>query len=132
MTDVAQGLSGPDVSGPAAGANPVGVRHPQDPDAARSTKAAAVLALGVAAIVTGPLVGGVVPATIGLVLAREARGDLIAGRGYLTGARHLRLGRYLALIGLGLAVASLVVASVIGLISLVDGAGAHDFPDTSD
>ena len=41
-------------------------RHPMDPDPVRSTKAAAVLALGVAAVVTGPLVGGIVPATLGL------------------------------------------------------------------
>ncbi len=91
-----------------------------------------MLALGVAAIVTGPMVGGIVPATIGLMLAREARGDMIAGRGYLTGERSLRVGRMLAWIGLGLALASLVTASVIGLISLVDGAAAHDFPDTVD
>jgi (hydroxyamino)benzene mutase len=127
MTDVAQS-----VSGPAASAPPAGVRHPQDPDPTRSTKAAAVLALGVAAIVTGPMVGGIVPATIGLMLAREARGDMTAGRGYLTGERHLRMGRMLAWIGLGLAVAALVAASVIGLITLVDGAAAYDFPDTVD
>jgi hypothetical protein len=82
-------------------------------------------------VVTGPLVGGVVPATLGLVLAREARGDLIAGRGYLTGSRQLRLGLILAWIGIGLAMAALVTASVIGLLSLADG-GAHDFPDTTD
>src|SRR6185436_17223893 len=103
MTDTAQGLPGP-----AAGAEPepagrpvpdraaaVGrsaqVRHPLDPDPVRSTKAAAVLALGVAAVVTGPLVGGVVPATLGVVLARQARQEILAGRGYLTGARHLRI-----------------------------------------
>ncbi len=111
---------------------PTGVRHPQDPDPTRSTKAAAVLALGVAAIVTGPMVGGIVPATIGLLLAREARGDMVAGRGYLTGDRFLRIGRILAWVGLGLAVASLVTASVVGLISLVDGAAIQDFPDTAD
>lgn len=127
MTEVAQSVSGSTASPP-----PAGARHPQDPDPARSTKAAAVLALGVAAIVTGPMVGGIVPATIGLMLAREARGDMIAGGGYLTGARQLHIGRILAWVGLILAVAALVTASVFGLISLVDGAAAHDFPDTSD
>jgi hydroxylaminobenzene mutase len=102
-----------------------------DPDPARSTKAAAVLALGVAAVVTGPLVGGIVPATLGLVLARQARGELVAGRGYLTGGRQLRLGLTLAWIGIGLAVAALVVASVVGIISLANGS-PHDFPNTSD
>lgn len=106
------------------------VRHPLDPDPVRSTKAAAVLALGVAAVVTGPLVGGVVPATLGVALARQARNDMVAGRGYLTGARQLRIGLALAWIGIALAATALVVASVIGLISLANG-GTQDFPDTS-
>jgi (hydroxyamino)benzene mutase len=105
-------------------------RHPQDPDPVRSTKAAAVLALGVVAAVTGPLLGGVVPAAVGLTLARQARQELIAGRGYLTGARQLRAGLILAWAGIGLAVAALVVASIVGVISLASGAG-HDFPATS-
>jgi hypothetical protein len=96
-------------------------RHPMDPEPVRSTKAAAVLALGVAAVVTGPMVGGVVP---------EARQDIVAGRGYLTGARQLRVGLTLAWIGIALAVTALVVASVIGLISLANG-GGQDFPDTT-
>ncbi|MGE5829999.1 MAG: hypothetical protein ACM30G_16805 [Micromonosporaceae bacterium] len=111
----------------------VGLRHPQDPEPVRSTKAAAVLALGVAAVVTGPVVGGIIPATLGLTLARQARSELVAGQGYLTGARHLRAGLALAWVGLGLAIAALVVVSVIGLISFADGAGAgQDFPSTSD
>ena len=134
MTDVGQSVRGPaalpGAQAPAV-APPMHARHPQDPDPVRSTKAAAVLALGVAALVTGPVIGGLVPATIGLALAREARGDLIAARGYLTGSRKLRAGRMLALIGLGLAVAALVTATVLLLITMANGA-AHDFPDTSD
>jgi hypothetical protein len=106
------------------------LRHPFDPDPVRSTKAAAVLALGIAAAVTGPLVGGIVPAAVGLVLARQARGDLIAGQGYLTGARQLRYGLALAWVGIGLAVGVLVVASVIGIMSLAAGSG-QDFPNSS-
>jgi (hydroxyamino)benzene mutase len=105
-------------------------RHPLDPDTARSTKAATVLALGIAAVVTGPLLGGVVPATLGVLLARQARGDLIASRGYLTGSRPLRAGLILAWIGLALAAAALVTASVFGLLALADGA-TRDFPDTT-
>ena len=109
----------------------VSTRHPLDPDPARSTKAAAVLALGVAAVVTGPFLGGIVPATVGLALARQARGDLAAGRGYLTGGPQVRVGIVLAWVGIALAVSALVVASVIGLIQLA-GAEGQDFPDTSD
>ena len=47
--------------------------------------------------------------------------------------QHTRTTRGLGpVVALGLAIASLVTASVIGLISLVDGAAAHDFPDTVD
>jgi hypothetical protein len=122
MTDVATGV---------AASTDAGNRHPLDPDPVRSTKAAAVLALGVAAVVTGPLVGGIVPAALGLALGRQARGDLIASKGYLTGGRQLRAGLVLAWVGIGLAVAALVVASVIGLFTLA-GAGGQDFPDTSE
>jgi hypothetical protein len=106
-------------------------RHPLDPDPVRSTKATAVLALGIAAVVAGPLVGGVIPATVGLALARQARGDLVAGRGYLIGGRRLRTGLILAWIGLALATAAVVLAAVAGLVSLVNGT-AQDFPDTTD
>lgn len=110
-----------------------GVRHPLDPEPVRSTKAAAVFALGVLAVITGPVVAGVVPATVSLVLARQARRDLIAGRGYLTGDRRLRTGAVLAWVGLALAATAVVAAVVYGVIAAVDGAGAgQDFPNTSD
>jgi (hydroxyamino)benzene mutase len=140
MTDtVAEGSSSPAWSpvsegaseGASQGAGVPELRHPFDPDQARSTKAAAVLALGIAAVVTGPVVGGVVPATVGLALARQARADLAASQGYLTGWRQLKAGVVLAWIGIGLALATLVVFSVLGIIGLADG-GLHDFPDTSD
>src|SRR5262245_30257028 len=105
-------------------------RHPLDPEPARSTKAAAVLALGIAAVITGPLLGGVIPATLGVLLGRQARGDLIAARGYLTGGRSLRIGLILAWTGLALSAAALITASVFGLIALADGV-TQDFPKTS-
>ncbi|MFC7482323.1 hypothetical protein ACFQX7_23125 [Luedemannella flava] len=108
-------------------------RHPLDPEPVRSTKAAAVLALGVAAVVTAPLVGGIIPATVGLALARQARGDLVQGKGYLTGVRQLRVGVVLVWIALVIAIGALVAASVVGLLSLAGDAGnGQDFPPTSD
>jgi hydroxylaminobenzene mutase len=109
------------------------LRHPLDPEPVRSTKAAAVLALGVAAVVTAPVVGGIIPATVGLALARQARNDLADGRGYLTGGRQLRAGIILVWIAITIAIGALVAASVIGLISLAGhDAGGQDFPPTSD
>lgn len=107
-----------------------GRRHPLDPEPVPSTKAAAVLALGIAAVVTGPLVGGIVPATLGITMARQARADLASARGYLTGGRQVRIGLVLAWVGIALAVAALVAASIVGLLSLAGG--GQDFPDTSD
>ena len=108
------------------------VRHPLDPEPVRSTKATAVLVLGVTALVTGPLVGGLVPAVVALVLARQARADLTAGRGFLTGADRLRQGELLALLGLGLAAVTLVVATVAAVLAIAHGSSGHDFPDRFD
>jgi (hydroxyamino)benzene mutase len=92
------------------------LRHPLDPDPTVSTKASAVLALGIVAAVTGPFVGGLVPGTIALILAQAARTDMIEARGYLTGVPRLRLGVRLAWLGIILAIAAIVVASIVGLI----------------
>jgi hydroxylaminobenzene mutase len=91
-------------------------RHPLDPDPVPSTKAGAVLALGVAAALTGLLVGGLVPATIALLLAREARADLRDAGGFLVGNRRIRIGVALAWTGVVLAATTLVVAIVFGLL----------------
>src|SRR2546423_14217846 len=69
-----------------------GARHPLDPDPVRSTKAAAVLALGIVAALTGFFLGGLVPATLALLLARQARAEQVAAAGFLTGGPALRVG----------------------------------------
>ncbi len=121
--DVLMRMTGPLVA-------PAPVRHPLDPDPVRSSKATAVLVLGVVGLVTGPLVGGIVPAVIGLALARAARADLVAGRGYLMGESRLRRGEILALIGLGLTALTLVIGAVAWMISIANDTATHDFPDT--
>jgi (hydroxyamino)benzene mutase len=102
------------------------LRHPLDPDPVRSTKATAILALGIAAVVAGPLLGGVVPATVALVLARQARGDLRAAQGFLLGGRRVRTGVTLSWVGIFLALGVLLVATIVGLLQLAGG-GGHDF-----
>ncbi len=96
----------------------------------RSTKATLVLVLGIVAVITGPLVGGVVPAVLAFVLADQARADVAASHGYLIGLDRIRRGRMLAAVGLFLAAAALVAAGVVGILGLVDNAG-QDFPPTS-
>lgn len=97
-------------------------RHPLDPDPVTSTKAGIVLGLGIAAALTGFFVGGLIPATLALLLARQARQDMVDARGFLTGARRLRFGVALAWVGIVLAATAIVAASVIGLLHFaVDG-----------
>ena len=91
------------------------LRHPADPDPTRSTKATAVFALGFAAVLTGPFVGGVIPATIALLLAREVRAVLLAAGGYLLGTSRYERGVRMAWVGIVLAIAAIVIAVVRGL-----------------
>lgn len=102
-------------------------RHPLDPDPARATKARAVFVLGLVALLTGPLVGGVVPGTVALVLAHQARREAFVARGYLTGAAWLRRGERLAWAGIVLACAAIVVALIVGLLHLAGTPGGQDF-----
>jgi len=102
-----------------------------DPDPGPSSKARAVLALGLVSLFTGPLVGGVIPATIALLLARQAERQAFAAGGYLTGAAWVRRGRRLAWTGLILALTVLVVAVIAGLLHVASGSsGSHFAPGT--
>ena len=105
-------------------------RHPMDPEPAPSTKAKAVFALGVMALLTGALIGGVIPGTIALLLARQVERQAYAARGYLTGSAYVRRGRRLAWTGIILALAALVVAVIAGLLHLAPA--GRDFTSSTD
>ncbi len=107
-------------------------RHPHDPDPVRSTKARAVFALGLIGALTGFFVGGVVPSTIALTLARQARREAYASGGYLTGADWLRRGERLARIGLLLTAVAVVAAVVVGVVRHADASFGHDFAPNFD
>jgi hypothetical protein len=103
-----------------------------DPEPAPSTKARAVFALGLVAFLTGAMVGGVIPATIALLLARQVRRQAYAAGGYLIGARWVRRGERLAWAGIVLALTALVVATIAGLLHLAAAPGGQDFDPTTD
>ncbi|WP_184539463.1 hypothetical protein [Micromonospora polyrhachis] len=108
------------------------LRHPLDPDPVRSSKSRTVFALGVVAVLTGLLVGGIVPATLALLLARQARRDAYASGGYLTGAVWLRRGERLAWAAVTLATTTVVVAAVFGVVNLAENPGGQDFGPSVD
>jgi hypothetical protein len=107
--------------------SPAALRHPLDPEPMRSTKAGTVFALGLVALLTGPFVGGLVPASIAITLARQARREAYHSGGYLTGAAWLARGEKLAWAGVALAATSLVVAVVIGVVDFAGAPGGQDF-----
>jgi (hydroxyamino)benzene mutase len=113
-------------------ATPTPTRHPLDPDPGPSSKARAVFVLGLVGFLTGPLVGGVIPATIALLLARQAAREAFAAKGYLTGSVWIRRGRRLAWAGLVLALAALVVAAIAGLLHLATSPAGSDFAPGTD
>ena len=103
-----------------------------DPEPAPSVKARAVSALGLVGFLTGAFVGGVIPATIALLLARQVRRKQFAAGGYLTGGKWVRRCRRLAWAGIVLALSALVVAVIAGLLHLAATPGGQDFDPTTD
>ena len=116
---------------PVPAAPPAVVRHPLDPDPARSTKARAVLALGIVAVLTGPLVSGVVPAILALLLARQTGAEMTAAQGFLTGRRLVRAGTRLAWLGIFLAAVVVLLAVMRALLGFAAG-GAGDYAPNVD
>lgn len=109
-----------------------GERHPEDPEPVRASTARAVWWLGVVAVLTGPLVGGVVPATIALALARQFRRDAYPSAGFLTGAARVRRGELLAWSGLFLAAAAVVAAILVAVFGYALTPQGPEFPPAID
>ncbi len=96
----------------------------------RSRQAGAVLALGIVAAATGFFVGGLIPATIALLLARQARAQLVSSGGFLTGGRAVRTGVALAWLGIVLAATALVLVTITGLYHLAQTPTGPDYAPT--
>ena len=88
-----------------------------------------MLGLGVTALLTGVLLGGVIPAILALMLARQSRRDLIAADGFLLGAKRLRTGVRLAWSGIVLALVTLTIGAIAGLLTVARQQGV-DFAPT--
>jgi hypothetical protein len=81
---------------------------------------------------TGLFVGGIVPASIALLMARQARREAYTSGGYLTGGVWVRRGERLAWAGVLLGVTALVVAVVIGIFDFAGSPVGPDFAPTVD
>ena len=103
-----------------------------DPDPQGSTKARAVFALGLAGFLLGAFVGGVIPATVALLVGRQAARQAYAAGGYLTGSAWIRRGTRLAWAGIVLALVTLVVAAIAGLLHLASSPAGSDFAPGTD
>lgn len=97
-------------------ADGVGGRHPADPQPMPATRSHAVWWLALLAVATGPLLAGVVPATVALILAGQFRRESRRSAGFLTGVARVRRGERLAWAGITLAVAGVSVAAAVGLL----------------
>jgi hydroxylaminobenzene mutase len=103
------------------------MRHADDPEPVRDSKALTAYVLGWIAVATGPLVGGIVPAVVALSLARQARGEIAEGQGWRTGGRLAVRGEFLAWTALALAALAICAAVTIGVLAH-SANPAHDFP----
>lgn len=104
-------------------------RDPADPEPVADTKATAAFGLALLAAVTGLAVGGIVPATIALALARQAREELRTGEGWRTGAGRVRWAERLSWLALALATLTLLTLTVWLFLRGVHF-GTQDFPPT--
>jgi hypothetical protein len=73
-----------------------------------------------------------VPATIALLLTRQARREAYAAGGFLTGAAWLRRGERLAWAGIVLAATAIVAALVIGVLQWAQAPVGQDFDPNID
>jgi hypothetical protein len=96
--------------------HPDELRHPLDPDVRTSTKAGAVLFLGVTSVLMMMCVGGVVPAILAVVIARTARAEIDASHGFLRGEKMLRAGVILSWLAIIVSTIVLVTAVVYALV----------------
>lgn len=79
--------------------------------------------LAAVGIALSPFVGGVIPALIALVLARQAEADIRASEGFLLGASRLPSIRRLSWIAIGISAAVVVAVVLVGVVSLARDAG---------
>ncbi|GAA2292457.1 hypothetical protein GCM10009853_055400 [Glycomyces scopariae] len=100
-----------------------GVRHPDDPEPVESTKVVAARMLAGVGAALSVFVGGVIPAVIALMLARQAEADIRASEGFLLGASRLPAIRRTAWTAIGIAGAVAVAALLLWVLAMARASG---------
>jgi hypothetical protein len=96
----------------------------------QSSAATAALVLGVIGVVTAPLLGGLIPGVLAVLLASSARTEIREAEGWLTGMRQVAAGRVLGWVAIWLVVTAAVAMVVLWLIGIGDNAVSPTYPDT--
>lgn len=107
-----------------------GRRHPLDPDPVPATKAQAVRWLAIVALAFSPVLAGVVPAVVALVMARDTASQMRSSEGFLTGTGPLLSGVRLARLALLVSIAVVVIGVAIAMLRTGNGGsgGVHYGP----
>ncbi|HEV7756888.1 MAG TPA: hypothetical protein VGO94_13620 [Mycobacteriales bacterium] len=95
-----------------------------------SSAATASLVLGIIGVLTAPLLGGLIPGVLAVLLASSARTEIHAAEGWLTGMRRVVAGRVLGWVAIWLVVTAAVAMLALWLIGVGDAAVSPTYPDT--
>ncbi len=94
-----------------------------------SSKAAGMLVLSLFALLTAPMLGGVVPAITALAMDDATSRQIDASQGFLLGVPLVRAARVCSYVAITLSGLCLVALSIFALAHY--GAGAHDQSDSN-
>ncbi|HEV7756348.1 MAG TPA: hypothetical protein VGO94_10870 [Mycobacteriales bacterium] len=95
-----------------------------------SSAATASVVLGIVGVLTAPLLGGLLPGVLAVLLASSARAEIITAEGWLTGLRWVAAGRVLGWVAIWLAVTTAVAIVALWLIGVGDAAVSPTYPDS--
>jgi hypothetical protein len=87
------------------------------------------LALGIVGVLTAPLLGGIVPGALAVVLSAAARREIVESAGWLTGSGRLTAGRVLGWIAVWVAITMAVALLAQWLVGFGDAAVQPTYPD---
>lgn len=123
------GLAAPAYPPPVGAPGPWGYVPPVGARPKPSSAAGWSLALGIVGVLTAPLLGGIVPGALAVVLSAAARREIVESAGWLTGSGRLTAGRVLGWIAVWVAITMAVALLAQWLVGFGDAAVQPTYPD---